>query len=125
MNLAIVERWDPIKHGALLNENEQLIKYMKTKYICIAQTNLKDKDMEEINELFDLYNDPPPGRDLKLVISKNTYMFNERLFTSINLSCKLNKKFNAFSNKLKEINRFRLSAKNIRHRELFGRYPKK
>lgn len=124
MNLAIVERWDPIKHGALINETPDVIKYMKTKYICIAQTNLEDKDMEEINELFELYNDPPPGRELKLVISKNTYIFNERLFTSINLSCKLNKRFKDFSNKIKELNKFRLSTKNIRHREMFGKYPK-
>ena len=122
--LAIVEKWDPEKHGALLTETNDVIKYMKTKYLCIAQTNLNNRDFEEIDELFELYKNPPPDRNLKLVITKNTYTYNERLFTSMNMAYNLNNKLNMFSKKVKQLNNFRICSKNLRHREMFGKYPK-
>ena len=127
--LAFIMKWDPSLHGMSENEN-YLIDYFKTKYIVMELVwadgeNSFDSDMtlkENIDWLITYHNDPDiDDETLKLTPIKKMYRYKDRDFAILNhglekFQCRYKKYYAA------KINYFK-SARNICHRQIYGKYP--
>ena len=125
--LAFITKWDPILHGISSNE-VSYIKYMKTKDLIISTIWDKPYDNETFEQIiswfykYNLDSILSGTNIIKLCIIKS-YRYKKRDFAiqhfGINKFQKLWKKY--YAKKLI----FMKSIRNLKHREIHGKYPNK
>jgi len=138
--IAVVQRWNPNYHGTSTDEG-QYINYMQTKYLLAWDTHYYDSDTdtdeegnrftveEQINEALS-YADPNTiilgdrnawSTHIPCIIRKH-YEYRDRTF------CIRNYGIEKFQRKWRQYYKKKLAfirnPRNLRYRELYGKYPK-
>ena len=136
MYIALVEKWSP-SMGVSSYEDEKLISYMKTKYLCHYAVCLngmcRHYTMTTFNGMIDMFTGhmiqdyirmQMRSQKFQIVFTNNIYRYKERDFVDMNLSIKLMAKVRNAAKNYKKRNDYYKSYKNLRRRELTGGFKR-
>ncbi len=123
--LALVDKWNPAIYGCGSNETSYL-NYLSTKYYLILtlpdSSNLWNeyKNFPQNLMISHIWNNAQP-LTLHFSICRTTYMYKGRMFVIINYA------FNNFIKKVKNYYKSKITfyktPKNLRFKEIHGKYP--
>jgi len=136
MYIALVEKWNA-GMGTSSTEDEKIIKYMKTKYLCHYAVCLngmcRHYAITSFNGMIDMFRGhmiqdyirmQRRSQKFKIVFTNNIYRYEQRDFVDMNLSINLMAKVRNATKNYKKRNDYYKSYKNLRRRELTGSYRK-
>ena len=119
--LSFIIKWDPTMHGSSSNETSY-INFMKTKFIIISTIWQEEYDNETFDEVLNWFNIYKAHGDIKLCVIKKMYRYRGRDFAIENFG--INKIQKLWRNYYTKKIIFMKSIKNLKYREIHGKYPK-
>ena len=118
MSLIITGKWNP-EYLGYQSDEEEYVEYLKTKDFVYCTIDLNAGDtLEDLNEFIEFNTNME--ENVKLSIAKNVYTYKDRTFANLNLGIKnLQRKFKNYQ---KQKMAYCKNPRNLRNREITGKF---
>ena len=117
MTLIITAKWDAQYFGYEPHE-EEYVEYLKTKDFVYCTIDLGQDTLEGLNQFIEFNTDM--DQNVKLSLAKNIYTYKNRTFANLNLGIeKLQQKFKKYQ---KQKMAYCKNTRNLRNREITGKF---
>ena len=118
MSLIITSKFSDTYFGYEPYEENHLINYMQQKYFVYCVIDLGQDTLRELNEFIEFNTNM--DQNVKLSIAKNIYTYKDRTFANLNLGIeKLQQKFKNYQKKKMA---YCKNPRNLRNREITGKF---
>ena len=119
MSLIITAKWKAENFGYNIEEEElKYIDYLETKNFVYCVIDLGQDTLRELNEFIEFNTNI--NQNVKLSIAKNIYTYKDRTFANLNLGIeKLQQKFKNYQ---KQKMAYCKNPRNLRNREITGKF---
>ena len=135
MKIGVISNWSPQTHGYDSSNETHLVNYFKTKKLLLEEFTEEDYDSDVIEmvaflemikqTMMDLHciRDIEAFKSIKIILYEKSYIYEDREFVS-NFNNGINKIQKIWREYHKQKMKHYKSLKNIRHRQLYGKFPK-